>query len=103
MPLEEVEYALHVRHLLPHVVRVVAGRVNRSVRRGLGRAILEHLEAAARQHGSRTLRLDTTAVQVVAQQLFRTAGYEEVDRKPSPVGDELIIFEKDLRGASRPK
>jgi GNAT superfamily N-acetyltransferase/plasmid stability protein len=43
-------------------------------RRGYGRALLLRLEARARELGYRTLRLDTTVKQHLAERLYRVAG-----------------------------
>ncbi len=49
-------------------------------RRGYGRAMLEALQAQARDLGVRTLYLQTTARQEPAQALYRGAGYDETRR-----------------------
>jgi GNAT superfamily N-acetyltransferase len=50
--------------------------------RGLGvaRQILQTLEAAAREKGLKTLRLDTNRVLTEAHALYRSEGYKEVPR-----------------------
>ena len=45
---------------------------------GVGRRVLEHLERLAREHGSRTARLETSAALPEAIALYRSAGYAEV-------------------------
>ena len=50
-------------------------------RRGLGRQILEELEARAQAHGYREIRLDTTEGQVAARRLYEGAGYRETGRR----------------------
>lgn len=45
---------------------------------GLGRRILEALEAQATEFGLTTLRLETNQTLTEAQSLYRTAGYQEV-------------------------
>jgi DNA-binding MarR family transcriptional regulator/GNAT superfamily N-acetyltransferase len=70
--------------------------VSRSARGlGLGRRILQELEARARGMGYRTMRLETQKSLTEAQQLYRSAGYKEVPR----FNDELYAhhwFEKSL-------
>lgn len=46
--------------------------------RGLGSRLLQELEAAARLHGVRTLRLDTRSDLVEARRLYLRHGYREV-------------------------
>ena len=46
--------------------------------RGLGRALLEALEALARDHGYAIARLDTGARQPGAQRMYERAGYVAV-------------------------
>jgi putative acetyltransferase len=59
--------------------------------RGIGRALLSVLEARAAKLGFNTIVLDTTAVQVVAQQLYRNHGYVEHDRKPVVYSPEVTL------------
>lgn len=62
---------------------------------GLGRRILETLEALARDLGVRTLRLETNRALHEAQALYRRCGYLEV----APFNDEPYAhhwFEKSL-------
>ncbi len=70
--------------------------VDRAVRGlGVGRRILEQLEALAREFGLRTLRLDTNRALTEAQALYRASGYREV----APFNDEPYAhhwFEKSL-------
>jgi ribosomal protein S18 acetylase RimI-like enzyme len=51
---------------------------------GVGRRLLETLEAEARNFGLRTLRLETNRSLVEAQALYRRTGYREV----APFNDE---------------
>jgi DNA-binding MarR family transcriptional regulator/N-acetylglutamate synthase-like GNAT family acetyltransferase len=63
---------------------------------GVGRRILEALEAQARKLGLRTLRLETNRTLAEAQALYRSCGYLEV----APFNDEPYAhhwFEKSLR------
>ncbi|HEX6348961.1 MAG TPA: GNAT family N-acetyltransferase [Candidatus Dormibacteraeota bacterium] len=46
---------------------------------GVGRAILEQLEAMARERGARSLVLETGVHQAPALALYRRAGFKEVD------------------------
>jgi GNAT superfamily N-acetyltransferase len=68
--------------------------------RGIGRALLEALEGRAAELGFDSIVLDTTEMQVVAQQLYNNHGYIEIDRKPvvySPdVAMETIFYTKPL-------
>lgn len=62
---------------------------------GLGRRILAELEEQARRHGVTTVRLETNRTLTEAINLYRSAGYEEVE----PFNDEPYAhhwFEKDL-------
>jgi DNA-binding MarR family transcriptional regulator/GNAT superfamily N-acetyltransferase len=63
---------------------------------GLGRRLLEELEARARAAGASTTRLETNDVLVEALGMYRSAGYEEVPAfNDEPFGDHW--FEKRLR------
>ena len=63
---------------------------------GLGRRLLEELEARAREMGVERLRLETNRSLVEAQALYRASGYREI-----PVFDDEpyahLAFEKALR------
>ncbi|MFL5968608.1 MAG: GNAT family N-acetyltransferase [Gaiellaceae bacterium] len=62
---------------------------------GLGRRLLEHLEACAKASGARVARLETGAVLTEALALYRSAGWSEV----APFNDEPFAdhwFEKPL-------
>ena len=62
---------------------------------GLGRRLLEHLEASARESGARVARIETGAVLTEALALYRSAGWVEVE----PFNDEPFAdhwFEKPL-------
>jgi DNA-binding MarR family transcriptional regulator/N-acetylglutamate synthase-like GNAT family acetyltransferase len=71
--------------------------VRRSARGlGLGRRLLEELEARALRSGASTARLETNDVLVEALGMYRSAGYEEVPAfNDEPFGDHW--FEKPLR------
>ena len=63
--------------------------------RGLARRLLEELEAAARQRGYRTVRLDTGARQAGAVGLYTSAGYRPIpDYNANPYAS--FWGEKDL-------
>ena len=62
---------------------------------GLGRRLLEHLEAAARASGARVAHIETSAALTEALALYRSAGWTEV----APFNDEPFAdhwFEKEL-------
>jgi putative acetyltransferase len=65
--------------------------------RGIGRAVLASLEAAARQLGARRLVLETGVHQEAAISLYRRAGFTQIDcwgeYAASPTS---ICFEKNL-------
>ena len=46
---------------------------------GVGRKLLDALEQRAREHGSRTVRLETNRSLTEAITMYRGAGYVEVD------------------------
>ena len=62
---------------------------------GFGRAVLDRLEARARELGFNTLRLDTTVRQHVARSLYEHAGYKMVGTGHEN-GFELVYYEKRL-------
>ncbi|MDX6300874.1 MAG: hypothetical protein QOF53_2088 [Nocardioidaceae bacterium] len=63
---------------------------------GLGRRLLSELEACARQHGVRRLRLETNRTLVEAIALYRSCGYTEVAAfNDEPYADHW--FEKRLQ------
>jgi ribosomal protein S18 acetylase RimI-like enzyme len=64
-------------------------------RRGLGRLILQRLEARAQALGSRILQLDTTVEQVAARRLYESAGYRETGRRQTD-RFHFIDFSKTL-------
>ena len=63
--------------------------------RGLGSAILEHLESEARKLGYHTLHLDTTTCQTAAQRLYLKHRYRETGRTVL-AGFDTILLEKEL-------
>lgn len=72
--------------------------------RGIGRALLLALEARAAELGFSTIVLDTTEMQVVAQEMYRRHGYAEVARRPvaySPtVTMDTLFYEKMIKAPS---
>lgn len=64
-------------------------------RRGIGRALLELLEASAAEMGIKHLRLDTTAVQRAAQRLYESSGYTKVG-EGERLGFVVYWYEKSL-------
>ncbi|MFY1705614.1 bifunctional helix-turn-helix transcriptional regulator/GNAT family N-acetyltransferase [Micromonospora sp. WMMA1923] len=62
---------------------------------GLGRRLLTELETTATDHGVRLLRLDTNSALPEATALYRSAGYQEVDRFNDDPYPELF-FAKQL-------
>jgi GNAT superfamily N-acetyltransferase len=70
-----------VRHLETEVAEVKTMYVDPAHRgRGLARSILAELEAIARAHDCRAIRLDTSDYLTGAVALYRAAGYREVPR-----------------------
>jgi DNA-binding MarR family transcriptional regulator/GNAT superfamily N-acetyltransferase len=66
---------------------------------GLGRRLLERLEAAALASGARTARIETSAVLAEAIGLYRSAGWIEVPRfNDEPFADHWL--EKELSGTA---
>jgi putative acetyltransferase len=65
--------------------------------RGLGRRILEHLEARARRDGYAAVRLETGILQPEAIRLYESAGYRRIDNygiyQENP---RSVCFEKTL-------
>ena len=65
--------------------------------RGLSRKLLATLEDAAREFGYETVRLETGYRQFEAIALYRSSGYEPIERYGPYVGDERsVCFEKRL-------
>ncbi|MCH8974705.1 MAG: GNAT family N-acetyltransferase [Chloroflexi bacterium] len=64
-------------------------------RRGIGRALLELLEASAAEMGIKHLRLDTTAMQRAAQRLYESSGYTKVG-EGERLGFVVYWYEKSL-------
>lgn len=64
---------------------------------GLGRALLEAIEAAARERGFGVLRLETSDLQAAAVGLYERLGYARIDRFGPYVDDPTsLCMEKTL-------
>ena len=65
--------------------------------RGLGKQLLQKLEAVAIEHGAQVLRLETGVKQPEALSLYRSAGFVEIGPFGSYKPDPLSVFmEKPL-------
>ncbi len=68
--------------------------------RGVGRAVLAGLEAAAREHGWTTLRLETGPLQPEAVALYAGAGYRPIGPfggyADGPDAEDSLFFERTL-------
>jgi GNAT superfamily N-acetyltransferase len=71
-------------------------------RRGLGRAILDACEAAARDEGFRTLALMAT---LPGEPLYRAFGFREIDRVEITLADGVVLagvaMERPISGGGR--
>jgi ribosomal protein S18 acetylase RimI-like enzyme len=86
-----------VRRLSATTAEIKRMRVDaRFQRQGFGRALLDALEARAKELGYRTVRLDTSATMIPAQGLYEASGYREVARERDASERERLIFEKRL-------
>ena len=86
-----------LRRVNPTTARIARMRVQPELqRRGIGRALLERLEARAMAEGVKRLQLDTTARQEAAQRLYESNGYEKVGEKHEG-GFRVYEYRKDLR------
>ncbi|GCE09132.1 GNAT family N-acetyltransferase [Dictyobacter aurantiacus] len=65
-------------------------------KRGLGQMMLTRLEARAIALGYQVLQLDTTTLQVAAQQLYRKNGFVQLEQTETIKGLTVLFFEKDL-------
>ena len=85
-----------VRHLDSPIAEIKSMYVAPAYRgAGLGRRIIDELEAVAREHGCGATRLDTSRYLTPAVALYRAAGYEEVpDYNGNPKAD--LWFERQL-------
>lgn len=68
--------------------------------RGIGAAILDHLEGQARARGLQVLRLETGIAQTEAKRLYERCGFQQIPPfgpyRPDPLS---LFFEKRLPGA----
>jgi N-acetylglutamate synthase-like GNAT family acetyltransferase len=64
-------------------------------KRGYGQKILSLLEEKAKEKGLKTLILDTSTIQTVAQHFYKKNGYDEFKRKHMG-GNDYIFFKKAL-------
>src|SRR5215207_1843413 len=70
--------------------------------RGLSRKVLAALEKAAREFGYERVRLETGYRQFEAIALYRSSGYESIERYGPYVEDERsVCFEKEALGGGR--
>jgi GNAT superfamily N-acetyltransferase len=85
-----------VRHLDTPIAEIKSMYVAPAYRgAGLGRRIIDELEAIAREHGCDAARLDTSRYLTSAVALYRAAGYVEVpDYNGNPKAD--LWFERQL-------
>ncbi|GHO82441.1 GNAT family N-acetyltransferase [Dictyobacter formicarum] len=58
--------------------------------------MLAHLETRAAALGYQTLQLDTTTLQVAAQQLYRKNGFTQREKTETIQGLTVLFFEKNL-------
>jgi N-acetylglutamate synthase-like GNAT family acetyltransferase len=65
-------------------------------RKGIGTALVTHLEGKAREMGLRKIRLHTVGGAEWAVSFYRKLGYEPADRLKQPWGFDLFM-EKELR------
>ncbi|KJL47572.1 Mycothiol acetyltransferase [Microbacterium hydrocarbonoxydans] len=68
--------------------------------RGLGRALLRALLAAAAERGAREVFLEVRADNPAAEGLYRSEGFEEIGRRPGyyqPDDVDAIVMRLDLR------
>ncbi|GLV54307.1 GNAT family N-acetyltransferase [Dictyobacter sp. S3.2.2.5] len=65
-------------------------------KRGLGQMMLTQLEARAIALSYQVLQLDTTTLQVAAQQLYRKNGFVQLETIEIVKGLTVLFFKKDL-------
>ena len=63
---------------------------------GVGRALLEHAEEAARSAGFDSIYLYTHELMTENQQLYASIGYAEYDRRPVDFGGRIVLMRKPL-------
>ena len=72
--------------------------------KGIGRFLVETLIGEARRHGYAVMRLDTSYLQIEAQDLYRSLGFREIEAyydMPAAMKNILMFFELDLREDER--
>jgi ribosomal-protein-alanine N-acetyltransferase len=87
-----MKYGEQEAHLLLLAVRSARRR------QGVGRALLEWLEATARTAGTGVIRLETRASNARARAFYRANGYVEIDRLPLYYDgiEDAVRLAKDL-------
>jgi ribosomal protein S18 acetylase RimI-like enzyme len=63
---------------------------------GVGRALLERAETAARSAGFDSIYLYTHELMTENQQLYARIGYAEYDRRPIEFGGRIVLMRKPL-------
>ena len=95
-----------LRRIGPDTAEIKRMFVDPAVRRaGAGRAILEHLLAAAASAGNARVRLDSPRFMTAAHALYRSAGFVDIEpyaesEIPDAYKPYLIFMERDLTSAS---
>jgi ribosomal-protein-alanine N-acetyltransferase len=80
-----------------HVLNVAVAPETR--RRGVARAVLEEVEARAREQGARVSMLEVRRGNAPAIALYRSLGYCEVGVRPryyAEDGEDALVMDKDL-------
>jgi ribosomal-protein-alanine N-acetyltransferase len=80
-----------------HVLNVAVAPEAR--RRGVARAVLAKVEAAAREQGARVAMLEVRRSNAPAIALYRALGYREVGIRPryyAEDGEDAIVMDRDL-------
>jgi ribosomal protein S18 acetylase RimI-like enzyme len=86
----------HSDHLSIDNVAVDPGRQGE----GIGRALLDFAEAAAREAGTSTVRLFTHAKMTENRAIYARLGYREIDRRDE-AGFDRVFLVKELGGGLR--
>lgn len=63
---------------------------------GVGRALLQHAEARARDAGSDSIYLYTHELMTENRDLYARIGYAEYDRRPIEMGGHIVLMRKPL-------
>jgi ribosomal-protein-alanine N-acetyltransferase len=69
-------------------------------RRGLARALLAELRREGEATGARVMLLEVRASNLPALELYRSFGFEEIDRRPryySDTGEDAVVMQLGLR------